>query len=58
MIFSLYRPHSLPLITLPNLHRSRTEITASAQLIVKRLNRLNDEKSSRIIIKTRLADDR
>ena len=29
-----------------------------AGLIVKRLNRLNDEKSSRIIIKTRLADDR
>ena len=28
------------------------------RLIVKRLNRLDDDKSSRVIIKTRLADDR
>ena len=50
---------SLPLTTLPNFASfENRDNSQCAGLIVKRLNRLNDEKSSRIIIKTRLADDR
>ena len=50
---------SLPLTPLSNFASfENRDNSQCAGLIVKRLNRLNDEKSSRIIIKTRLADDR
>ena len=57
--FSAIFDSNLPLTTLPNFASfENRDNSQCAGLIVKRLNRLNDEKSSRIIIKTRLADDR
>ena len=50
---------SLPLTTIPNFASFENRNNSQcAGLIVKRLNRLDDDKSSRVIIKTRLADDR